>query len=115
MGFQPKMQRLHAIHTFLWYLIYEHPLRKDSTETNWGNETPAEPASSSSDAKLQGSDVQQDLEETGSPDVSNLEAASDDEECMNDTAQPEDSYSNMKGKRASFGETACHHEKWAIM
>ncbi|XP_037545732.1 general transcription factor 3C polypeptide 1 [Nematolebias whitei] len=96
MGFQPKMQRLHAIHTFLWYLVYEHPLRKDSTETNWGNETPAEPESSSSDGKLQNSDVQQDLEETGSPGVSNLEEVSDDEECMNDTAQPEDSNSNIK-------------------
>lgn len=109
------MQRLHAVHTFLWYLIYDHPLRKDSTETNSGNETPAEPESSSSDVKPQDIGSQQDLKETGSPDVSNLEEASDDEECMNDASKPEDSNSNIQGKRASFGETVSDHEKCAIM
>ncbi|XP_067296540.1 general transcription factor 3C polypeptide 1 isoform X3 [Pseudorasbora parva] len=28
MGFQPKMPRLRIVHSFLWYLIYGHPIRR---------------------------------------------------------------------------------------
>ncbi|ROJ26351.1 General transcription factor 3C polypeptide 1 [Anabarilius grahami] len=38
MGFQPKMPRLRIVHSFLWYLIYGHPIRRSG---------PADPASDS--------------------------------------------------------------------
>lgn len=28
LGYQPKMPRFRVVHTFLWYLIYGHPLNK---------------------------------------------------------------------------------------
>uniref|UniRef100_A0A8D3BQY2 B-block binding subunit of TFIIIC domain-containing protein n=1 Tax=Scophthalmus maximus TaxID=52904 RepID=A0A8D3BQY2_SCOMX len=31
LGFQPKMHRLRVVHTFLWYVIYGHPLKHNST------------------------------------------------------------------------------------
>ncbi|XP_055770149.1 general transcription factor 3C polypeptide 1-like isoform X2 [Salvelinus fontinalis] len=31
LGYQPKMPRLRLTHTFLWYLVYGHPLRHPST------------------------------------------------------------------------------------
>ncbi|KAG1960129.1 general transcription factor 3C polypeptide 1 [Pimephales promelas] len=30
MGFQPKMHRLRIVHSFLWFLIYGHPMRRSS-------------------------------------------------------------------------------------
>ncbi|XP_036798450.1 general transcription factor 3C polypeptide 1 [Oncorhynchus mykiss] len=33
LGYQPKMPRLRLTHTFLWYLVYGHPLRHPSTPT----------------------------------------------------------------------------------
>ncbi|XP_038823192.1 general transcription factor 3C polypeptide 1-like [Salvelinus namaycush] len=33
LGYQPKMPRLRLTHTFLWYLVYGHPLRHPSTAT----------------------------------------------------------------------------------
>uniref|UniRef100_A0A3Q3AAB1 Ral transcription factor IIIC subunit 1 n=1 Tax=Kryptolebias marmoratus TaxID=37003 RepID=A0A3Q3AAB1_KRYMA len=64
LGYQPKMQRLHVIHSFLWYLIYEHPLRNGSAGTNSASEAPAEPNASSSDVRLQDGEAQPDLKET---------------------------------------------------
>uniref|UniRef100_A0A7N6BZB9 B-block binding subunit of TFIIIC domain-containing protein n=1 Tax=Anabas testudineus TaxID=64144 RepID=A0A7N6BZB9_ANATE len=32
-GFQPKMYRLRVVHTFLYYLIYDHPLRDNNTDS----------------------------------------------------------------------------------
>lgn len=42
LGFQPKMHRLRLVHNFLYYLIYEHPLRDASQSTSG---TPADPCS----------------------------------------------------------------------
>uniref|UniRef100_A0A3B3VBB0 Uncharacterized protein n=1 Tax=Poecilia latipinna TaxID=48699 RepID=A0A3B3VBB0_9TELE len=46
LGFQPKMIRLRVVHSFLWYLIYGHPLRNNPTEALSASQSPAEPASS---------------------------------------------------------------------
>lgn len=76
--------------------------------------SPAEPNSSGSDVKPLDSDVQQDLKETETPDVSKLEENSgDEEELLNDASQLD--HSKMKGQKANVGETACHYKKWAIM
>lgn len=100
------MQRLHVIHTFLWYLIYDHPLRSHHAEANPDSQTPAEPNSSGSDVKPSDSDAQRDLKETESLDESKLEESSgDEEELLKDASKPDDS--NMKGQRANVGETAC--------
>uniref|UniRef100_A0A8C6MKJ1 Ral transcription factor IIIC subunit 1 n=1 Tax=Nothobranchius furzeri TaxID=105023 RepID=A0A8C6MKJ1_NOTFU len=70
LGFQPKMQRLRAIHTFLWYLIYGHPQKSSSTECKSANTTSLDPNGSSSDTNLPDGQAQQDLKETESSDVS---------------------------------------------
>ncbi|XP_041790222.1 general transcription factor 3C polypeptide 1 [Chelmon rostratus] len=46
LGFQPKMHRLRAIHSFLWYLIYGHPCEHNSNDSNSTSQTPANPNSS---------------------------------------------------------------------
>uniref|UniRef100_A0A3B5MPK9 Uncharacterized protein n=1 Tax=Xiphophorus couchianus TaxID=32473 RepID=A0A3B5MPK9_9TELE len=46
LGFQPKMIRLRVIHSFLWYLMYGHPLRDNPTEALSASQSPAEPSSS---------------------------------------------------------------------
>uniref|UniRef100_A0A3B4WXI4 Ral transcription factor IIIC subunit 1 n=1 Tax=Seriola lalandi dorsalis TaxID=1841481 RepID=A0A3B4WXI4_SERLL len=40
-GFQPKMHRLRVVHNFLWYLMYGHPLRHNSTSSDSTGETPS--------------------------------------------------------------------------
>uniref|UniRef100_A0A8C6NY38 Ral transcription factor IIIC subunit 1 n=1 Tax=Nothobranchius furzeri TaxID=105023 RepID=A0A8C6NY38_NOTFU len=70
LGFQPKMQRLRAIHTFLWYLIYGHPQKSSSTECKSANTTSLDPNGSSSDTNLPDGQAQQDLKETESSDDS---------------------------------------------
>ncbi|XP_072514014.1 general transcription factor 3C polypeptide 1 isoform X2 [Salminus brasiliensis] len=46
LGFQPKMPRFRMVHTFLFYLIYDHPLRQvastDPTQTSNPTPTPAD-------------------------------------------------------------------------
>ncbi|XP_056136206.1 general transcription factor 3C polypeptide 1-like [Lampris incognitus] len=46
LGFQPKMHRLRVIHTFLWFLIYGHPLQQGSTYTQPGATNTDEPENS---------------------------------------------------------------------
>uniref|UniRef100_A0A7N6A9M9 B-block binding subunit of TFIIIC domain-containing protein n=1 Tax=Anabas testudineus TaxID=64144 RepID=A0A7N6A9M9_ANATE len=50
-GFQPKMYRLRVVHTFLYYLIYDHPLRDNNTDSGSTSETPADLHSSDPDTK----------------------------------------------------------------
>uniref|UniRef100_A0AAX7SKG7 B-block binding subunit of TFIIIC domain-containing protein n=1 Tax=Astatotilapia calliptera TaxID=8154 RepID=A0AAX7SKG7_ASTCA len=62
-GFQPKMHRLRMMHTFLWYLIYGHPLRhncssSDSTSQSSSGADGSDPAAKPADSK-----AQQDLKE----------------------------------------------------
>ncbi|XP_028268672.1 general transcription factor 3C polypeptide 1 [Parambassis ranga] len=61
LGFQPKMHRLRVVHTFLWYLIYGHPLSQNSTGSDSACQTPPDLISSDPDAKH--SEIQ-DLKET---------------------------------------------------
>ncbi|XP_005744612.1 general transcription factor 3C polypeptide 1 [Pundamilia nyererei] len=65
-GFQPKMHRLRMMHTFLWYLIYGHPLRhncssSDSTSQSSSGADGSDPAAKPADSK-----AQQDLKEAES-------------------------------------------------
>uniref|UniRef100_A0A1A7X0R7 General transcription factor IIIC, polypeptide 1, alpha 220kDa n=1 Tax=Iconisemion striatum TaxID=60296 RepID=A0A1A7X0R7_9TELE len=80
LGFQPKMQRLRAIHTFLWYLIYGHPLKNSPTELKSANKTSVDPNSSSSDTRLPDGQAQPDPKETESSDVSKRDKSLRDEE-----------------------------------
>uniref|UniRef100_A0A8D3CNZ2 B-block binding subunit of TFIIIC domain-containing protein n=1 Tax=Scophthalmus maximus TaxID=52904 RepID=A0A8D3CNZ2_SCOMX len=43
LGFQPKMHRLRVVHTFLWYVIYGHPLKHNSTGSHPTSEPLANP------------------------------------------------------------------------
>ncbi|XP_044044024.1 general transcription factor 3C polypeptide 1 [Siniperca chuatsi] len=63
-GFQPKMHRLRVIHNFLWYLIYGHPHRYNSTGSHSTSQTPANPNSSDPDAKHLDNHEKQDLKDT---------------------------------------------------
>ncbi|RVE75929.1 hypothetical protein OJAV_G00003620 [Oryzias javanicus] len=88
-GYQPKMYRLRALHTFLWHVIYGHPLLNNpSTDAESAADT-KELNKSSLDASNPKS---QDKTETSG--ASNLdETIGDEEELPNDQSNSE---SNMK-------------------
>ncbi|XP_028307045.1 general transcription factor 3C polypeptide 1 [Gouania willdenowi] len=50
LGYQPKMHRLRVIHTFLWYIIYGHPLLQKCTKSKSASPTPAEQSPKNTDA-----------------------------------------------------------------
>ncbi|KAM4595765.1 general transcription factor 3C polypeptide 1 [Fundulus diaphanus] len=79
-GYQPKMIRLRAIHSFLWYLIYGHPLREIPSEPVSANQTPAEPVGSDPDAKLPESQAKQDEGENKTSNLSLIDEGSGDED-----------------------------------
>ncbi|MED6289123.1 hypothetical protein CHARACLAT_033109, partial [Characodon lateralis] len=74
------MIRLRVVHSFLWYLIYGHPLRENPSESAFANLTPAEPASSDPDAKLPESQAKQDVREAETSNSSLIDEGSGDEE-----------------------------------
>lgn len=131
-GFQPKMHRLRVIHNFLWYLIYGHPRRQNSTGSHSTSQTPANPNSSDPDAKHPHSHQKQVLRDaqnstntngethssenaaTGSVDPqaasstsSKLDVMSsgDEEEELKDKSTPGRSQSDMEGERTSCVQT----------
>ncbi|XP_030595893.1 general transcription factor 3C polypeptide 1 [Archocentrus centrarchus] len=57
-GFQPKMHRLRVMHTFLWYLIYGHPLGQNCSNSTSSGPNGSEPAAKSADHE-----AKQDLKE----------------------------------------------------
>ncbi|KAM9314246.1 general transcription factor 3C polypeptide 1 [Pholidichthys leucotaenia] len=93
-GFQPKMHRLRVIHNFLWYLIYGHPLRQQSTSSAPDSKTPASHNGSDSSDKQPDGNGQEDIKKTESctstgpsvdqqtldASVSNMSVGSGDEE-----------------------------------
>ncbi|XP_035993309.1 general transcription factor 3C polypeptide 1 [Fundulus heteroclitus] len=79
-GYQPKMIRMRAIHSFLWYLIYGHPLREIPPEPVSANQTPAEPVGSDPDAKLPESQAKQDEGENKTSNLSLIDEGSGDED-----------------------------------
>ncbi|XP_023153479.2 general transcription factor 3C polypeptide 1 isoform X2 [Amphiprion ocellaris] len=62
-GFQPKMPRLRVVHTFLWYLIYGHPLQQSSACTDSTSQTQTSQNNSDPDAKDTDSFAKQHLKE----------------------------------------------------
>nr|XP_019958712.1 PREDICTED: general transcription factor 3C polypeptide 1 [Paralichthys olivaceus] len=112
LGFQPKMHRLRVVHNFLWYLIYGHPLRHNSSDSQPTGETSANVHSSDAEAKHPDNHDKQDLkdtqnctivdETTQSSDtadsaVSKLDLTSGDEEEEQKTESiPRNSLSDMK-------------------
>ncbi|KAK2918687.1 general transcription factor 3C polypeptide 1 [Channa argus] len=108
-GFQPKMHRLRVVHNFLWYLIYDHPL-KNSTASDSNNETLANLYSSDPDVQQPGTNKEQDLIDTSENDasgsvkpqpaksiMSNLDVTSgDDEEEQKDKVTAGFAQPNMK-------------------
>ncbi|XP_035036603.2 general transcription factor 3C polypeptide 1 [Hippoglossus stenolepis] len=112
LGFQPKMHRLRVVHNFLWYLIYGHPLKHNSADSQPTGETSANVHISDADAKHPDNRDKQDLkdtqnstivdETTQSSDtadsaVSKLDLTSgDEEEEQKSESKPGDSQSDMK-------------------
>ncbi|XP_061576125.1 general transcription factor 3C polypeptide 1-like [Cololabis saira] len=98
LGFQPKMHRLRVVHTFLWYLIYGHPLQDQTTAFDSASETATTDLNSSDpDGINPDSQAKQDLKEAGSSRVSNLdETLGDEEELVNGESKTSVSESNMK-------------------
>lgn len=112
------MPRLRVIHTFLWYLIYGHPQRHISTQSNSTSQTPdttncSDPANGSVDPQ------------TADSTLPSLDATSaiDEEEGQTDESKPSHSESDTKGERAScegcsytsmplFNETFCPLFTW---
>uniref|UniRef100_A0A8D3C325 B-block binding subunit of TFIIIC domain-containing protein n=1 Tax=Scophthalmus maximus TaxID=52904 RepID=A0A8D3C325_SCOMX len=64
LGFQPKMHRLRVVHTFLWYVIYGHPLKHNSTGSHPTSEPLANPHSSDPEAKHPDNHEKTDLKDT---------------------------------------------------
>lgn len=107
------MPRLRVIHTFLWYLIYGHPQRHISTQSNSTSQTPD--TTNNSDSANGSVDSQ-----TADSTLPNLDAtpAIDEEEGQTNESKPSQSESDTKGERAScegcsytsvplFSETFC--------
>lgn len=66
MGFQPKMYRLRVVHAFLCYLIYDHPVKDNSTASDSTSETPADVHRSDPDASPPDTHEGQDPKDTPS-------------------------------------------------
>ncbi|XP_014907115.1 general transcription factor 3C polypeptide 1 isoform X2 [Poecilia latipinna] len=93
LGFQPKMIRLRVVHSFLWYLIYGHPLRNNPTEALSASQSPAEPASSDPGAGLPESQAKQD--ETSNPPPID-EGLGNEDGLQGDQPKPDQSDADMK-------------------
>lgn len=112
-GFQPKMYRLRVVHTFLHYLIYDHPVKDNSAGSDSTSETPADLHSSDPDAShpdthekldpngTQSSENAASVEQqTANPTLSNLDVASGDEgEEQKKKLTPGHTQSDMKGEK----------------
>lgn len=116
-GFQPKMYRLRVVHTFLYYLIYDHPLRDNNTDSGSTSETPADLHSSDPDTKHPHTHGKQDPKDTQSSEnaasgsveqqtvnatLSNVDVTSGDEgEGQKEKLTPGHTQTDMKGERES--------------
>lgn len=84
------MHRFRVIHSFLWYLIYGHPQRKDALVTPPNLQTPANTSEKSADPQ------------TAVSSVSKLDGmSSGDEDEEQDKSAPGAAEKEMKGRRAS--------------
>ncbi|XP_034542767.1 general transcription factor 3C polypeptide 1 [Notolabrus celidotus] len=68
LGFQPKMHRLRVIHNFLWYLIYGHPLRKETPGSSSDSQTPANTSENSAEPQTAESKSKLDVMSSGDED-----------------------------------------------
>ncbi|XP_032419900.1 general transcription factor 3C polypeptide 1 [Xiphophorus hellerii] len=93
LGFQPKMIRLRVIHSFLWYLMYGHPLRDNPTEALSASQSPAEPSSSDPGTGLPESQAKQD--ETSNPPPID-EGLGDEDGLQGDQSKLDQSDADMK-------------------
>uniref|UniRef100_A0A8D2ZF46 General transcription factor 3C polypeptide 1 n=1 Tax=Scophthalmus maximus TaxID=52904 RepID=A0A8D2ZF46_SCOMX len=111
LGFQPKMHRLRVVHTFLWYVIYGHPLKHNSTGSHPTSEPLANPHSSDPEAKHPDNHEKTDLKDTNKSTtaigdaqssqtadsrVTLLDVASGDEAEQKDESTPDQSQSDIK-------------------
>ncbi|XP_011476240.2 general transcription factor 3C polypeptide 1 isoform X3 [Oryzias latipes] len=93
-GYQPKMCRLRVLHTFIWHVIYGHPLLNDPPDA----ECTAE-ATELNKSSLHGSNPEPQNKPTQgeTSGVADLDKTlGDEEELPNDQANPGPSESNMK-------------------
>ncbi|PWA32581.1 hypothetical protein CCH79_00015035, partial [Gambusia affinis] len=98
LGFQPKMIRLRVVHSFLWYLMYGHPLRDNPTEALSASQSPAEPSSSdpgSSDPGAGLPESQAKRDETSNPPPID-EGLGDEDGLQGDQSKPDQSDADMK-------------------
>uniref|UniRef100_A0A665SYE8 Uncharacterized protein n=1 Tax=Echeneis naucrates TaxID=173247 RepID=A0A665SYE8_ECHNA len=75
LGFQPKMYRLRIVHNFLWYLIYGHPLRHNSTASDSTSETLANIHNPNPETKQPDKSGQQDEKNNQTPDKAAIASA----------------------------------------
>lgn len=92
------MIRLRVIHSFLWYLMYGHPLRDNPTEALSASQSPAEPPSSDPGTGLPESQAKQD--ETSNPPPID-EGLGDEDGLQGDQSKLDQSDADMKGKSVS--------------
>uniref|UniRef100_A0A7N6FIA8 General transcription factor IIIC subunit 1 n=1 Tax=Anabas testudineus TaxID=64144 RepID=A0A7N6FIA8_ANATE len=95
-GFQPKMYRLRVVHTFLYYLIYDHPLRDNNTDSGSTSETPADLHSSDPDTKHPHTHGKQDPKDTQSSE--NAASGSVEQQTVNATLSNVDVTSGDEGE-----------------
>ncbi|XP_069023396.1 general transcription factor 3C polypeptide 1 [Embiotoca jacksoni] len=104
LGYQPKMHRMRVIHNFLWYLIYGHPLRHNSTDST--SQTPTDVNSSNPDAKHADSHKQPDL--TGK-----MQSQSSDQAGTTDSAdQPTADTSQYNLETTAGDEVFADEDSW---
>ncbi|XP_015249512.1 PREDICTED: general transcription factor 3C polypeptide 1-like isoform X1 [Cyprinodon variegatus] len=96
-GFQPKMIRLRVIHSFLWYLLYDHPLRDKASKPDLSSQTPVEPVESNPDTKLPESKAKLDVKESETSNSSLMgEGSGDEDSQQSDKSKPDQCDSDLK-------------------
>lgn len=98
-GFQPKMPRLRIVHSFLWYLIYGHPQKHNSTDSHSPSQA-ADNSSTSSDPVSVFVDSQAADCTQSKLDVTSF--ADEEEKVLKDESKPEHSVSEQTGERKLF-------------
>lgn len=96
-GFQPKMPRLRVVHSFLWYLIYGHPQKHNSTDSHSTSQGPDNSPTSSDPAS-----VSVDSQACTQSKLDVMSSADEEGKGLKDESKPAHSESEETGERKLF-------------
>lgn len=103
LGYQPKMHRLRLIHNFIWFVIYGHPLRRNSGSAQTPTQSPTETNASHADDAATHTDTQEVLESSNPSlsvtDSSDSKEANDPQNTDGQTSMSENPLSSAGDQR----------------